>query len=223
MQDTSGSFSDGGGNYPSNSACQFRIISSVPIVLTFGSLSVERNYDFIRVYDGESDQSPLLSAVTGTVAEPIRSSGSLFVVFTSDSSVQSSGFVASYTPLASFLASPRKSFGSLQDTHRPAAVRTEAEAPMWSVVATVAVVALAVVSMVLFAALRAYKNREGKKNASGIRTVIGHSRPAQTAQFVASFQRPDWLSEGGIARSEGETDLQRDPYKRYNKGSMVWT
>ena len=50
-------------------------------------------------------------------------------------------------------------------------------------------VALAVVSMVLFAALRAYKNREGKKNARAIRTVIGHSRPPQTAQFVASFQR----------------------------------
>ena len=44
--------------------------------------------------------------------------GSLFVVFTSDSSVQSSGFVASYMPLASFLASSRLRDSS-QDTRQP--------------------------------------------------------------------------------------------------------
>ena len=98
----------------------------------------------------------------------------------------------------------------------------EAEPPVWSIVATVAVVlhcvrvhwhlhscshihlyscntedctqvALAVISMVLFAMLQAYKNREVKQKASGIRTAIRHSRTtpsqARTAQFVASFQR----------------------------------
>jgi len=214
MEDTSGSFSDGDGNYLANSACQFRIISSAPIVLDFDSLNLEQNYDFIKVYDGTTDQSPMVAAVTGTAAQPITSSGSLFIVFTSDGSVQNSGFVATYTPI---------------NRRRPAVPLIEVETSTWPIATTVAVVALALISIALFATFRAYKIREKKKRkaSGGIQTTISHpgatSSRARLAQFVASFQSSD--SVAGAEVTSTEADLQQDPYDeaRRKGGSVVWT
>lgn len=150
MQETRGSFSDGDGNYLANSACQFQIVSSVPIVLTFDSLDLEQNYDFIRVYDGESEQSPVLATVTGTAAQPITSSGSLFIVFTSDGSVEYSGFVASYIPLT---------------RRRPAMALAEQKPeqdPIWQrtpIVAVAVVVGLIVIATAVFHVVRLYQSK----------------------------------------------------------------
>jgi len=205
MQDTSGRFSDGTGNYPANLVCQFRIISSAPIVLTFDSLSVEQNYDFVRVYDGMSDQSPMLAALTGSVAQPITSSGSLFIVFTSDGSVQSSGFVASYAPLT---------------RRRPAVLHTEqdqGDAPVWqrTPIVAAAAVAFIVIAMAVFLVVRSYQSKN-------VKSISSHNipLPMKTSKHA---KRSDLMARAEVTSSE--VTLEQDPYNVPGRkgGSVLWT
>lgn len=70
------------------------------VTLTFDEFSTESNYDFVRLYDGCNATSASLGSLTG----PLLSSRSfttsqrcMYVTFTSDGSVTSTGFYAAYT------------------------------------------------------------------------------------------------------------------------------
>ena len=99
----SGTFGDGSGavNYGANSDCSWLIQPSgaTSITLNFSVLQVEPGYDYVRVYDGDSDAAPLLGQFTGTsLPSAVTSSGgSMYVRFTSDNTVQYDGWGASYT------------------------------------------------------------------------------------------------------------------------------
>ncbi|MCS6904199.1 MAG: CUB domain-containing protein [Bacteroidia bacterium] len=101
-----GNFSDGNtsGEYGNNLSCSWLIEPSnaAAIELRFERFSTERCCDFVTVYDGNSDEAPILKRLSGTGdSEPIRSSaGSMFVTFTTDGSISSSGWQASYQTLS---------------------------------------------------------------------------------------------------------------------------
>ena len=59
-------------------------------------LQTESNYDFLYIYDGSSDQSPLIDNLNGNLGSFSLSSpgNSLLAVFDSDGSVTRSGFLA---------------------------------------------------------------------------------------------------------------------------------
>jgi len=206
MEDGSGSFSDGDGDYSPNSVCQFKIISSSSIVLVFDSLSVEQNYDFVKVYDGDSDLSPMLAAVTGNEAQPITSTASIFITFTSDGSVQSSGFVASYR-----LASRRRPAVPF-DEQRPEQV------PIWRRKTTLAVsaVALFLILMAVFLIVWSYNY---KKTAS----LRNHPQSSSTKPPLRP-KRP--ASMAGTHSARSEVNLDQDPYDdpdNRKDGSALWT
>ena len=79
------------------------IRDSNEIVLTFSAFSLEVDYDYLYVYDGNSTAAPLMNpgGATGTdIPGPFVSSatdGSLTVKFYSDQGVIDSGFVATIT------------------------------------------------------------------------------------------------------------------------------
>lgn len=103
-----GTLTDGSGNYKNNAGCSWAITSATGryITLSFSALDLEDQYDYVRVYD-EFDGSTtnphgtglLLGSYTGRnlPASVTSTTGHMFVVLASDSSVVSSGFVASYT------------------------------------------------------------------------------------------------------------------------------
>jgi len=206
MQETSGIFSDGDGNYEANSVCQFKIVSSAPVVLTFDSLSLEQNYDFIKVYDGDSDRSPMLTAVTGTTAQPITSSGSLFLVFTSDGSVENSGFVASYAPLT---------------RRRPAMVLTGQEPDQdpirqsTPIVAAAVVVGFVVIAVVVFFVVRSHQSKN--KQSSSRFSISLPTKMTKDTQRRGSMP--------GAEVTNSELGLEQDPYNVPDrKGeSVLWT
>lgn len=97
--DTGGS----SGNYSDMETVVRTIIPNVPnnaIVLSFNAFSLELDYDYLYVYDGNSTAAPLLNVggSTGTdIPGPYTSSapdGSLTVQFYSDQAVADEGFVA---------------------------------------------------------------------------------------------------------------------------------
>lgn len=192
--------SDGDGNYPPNSNCQFRVTSGSPIELRFDSINLELNYDFVKVYDGSSDQAPLLIAATGTAASPVIStSETVFIVFSSDASVQGSGFVASYSSIT------RRMSGVV-----PKATETNMwQHPAMVTVLGVLVVAVASVGTILIA--QKYKSRrkfEGSQNSS---------------YDANRFSTATW-----IASRSTELDLDHSPYNedtsdgRSNGMRMGW-
>ena len=93
-----GSFSDGPGSYTDNRNCRWEIRTGAAVTLSFDSFNTESGYDWVKVYNGVTTSSQMLleasgSSMPGTVA----STGPMLVVFTSDSSVTSAGFVARYS------------------------------------------------------------------------------------------------------------------------------
>jgi hypothetical protein len=71
------------------------------IVLEFLSFDLEQNWDFLDIYDGSSISAPLIGHYSGSTLPPkITSSGpSLWLHFTTDTGVASTGFTATYTTL----------------------------------------------------------------------------------------------------------------------------
>lgn len=88
------------GAYTPNTACAWNIHAPGAIVLTVDAVSLEANFDSVRVYSSASlSPSTLLETVTG-VRSPVyitAPSGHLYVVFTADSSDQGAGFEMAYT------------------------------------------------------------------------------------------------------------------------------
>lgn len=89
------------GEYTSNHACQWLIApsSGSAVTLHFASFHLEEDYDFLKVYDGDSASASLLANLHGsTKPDPITAeSGKMFLSFTTDGSVNEDGFVASYS------------------------------------------------------------------------------------------------------------------------------
>lgn len=78
--------------------CSWNITSNKNIELIFFRFEVESGYDYVYVYNGGSPSSPLIGKYHGNILPGvIRSTyNKLHVVFTSDLSVEKSGFAASY-------------------------------------------------------------------------------------------------------------------------------
>ncbi len=89
-----------GGNYSNNENTTTTIMPNAGqvVVVDFTSFNIENGFDHLLVYDGPNASSPLLGNYTGTTLPPelIGSSacGCLTFVFTSDSSVSSTGWLA---------------------------------------------------------------------------------------------------------------------------------
>ena len=100
MTTASGTITDGSGSahYSPNSNCVWTITSIGSVVLSFLEFSLEARYDFLKVYAGSSAAGTPLASLTGSaVPSPVISpSGGMHIVFTSDSSVQTSGFLTLY-------------------------------------------------------------------------------------------------------------------------------
>jgi hypothetical protein len=70
------------------------------VTLTFSAFSTERGYDFVKVYAGNTTTSAtLLGSFSGasTPAAMMSPTGTMLVIFSSDSSAEDVGFVASYS------------------------------------------------------------------------------------------------------------------------------
>ena len=103
LSTNSGSFSDGSGsnNYMDDLDCSWLIEVDFGrnITLNFSSFNIEDSFDFVRVYDGNSINAPLLGEFSGTALPPAitPSNNQLLVRFTSDGFISSPGWEASYT------------------------------------------------------------------------------------------------------------------------------
>ncbi|MFY8034722.1 MAG: CUB domain-containing protein, partial [Flexibacteraceae bacterium] len=96
----SGTLTDGPGVYVSNATCSW-LINGVPnstFRFSFTALATERNYDFVRIYNGTNNTGTLIGEYSGTTLPAnIEFVGtSAFVTFTSDVSNEFEGFVLNY-------------------------------------------------------------------------------------------------------------------------------
>jgi hypothetical protein len=91
-------------DYANDINCQWLIspqteVDSVTYIkLTFERFETESNMDFVRIYDGENTDAPLLGEYSGsTLPAAISSTGNkMLVVFNSNESVTANGFMATY-------------------------------------------------------------------------------------------------------------------------------
>ncbi|KAF4084497.1 hypothetical protein AMELA_G00129310 [Ameiurus melas] len=85
--------------YPSNAHCTWNLTSFdwQTISLTFTFVDLESCCDFVRVYDGTTDQAPLLGQVPGNQGNSFNSSSrNMIVVFSSDYGWSQQGFRAEW-------------------------------------------------------------------------------------------------------------------------------
>lgn len=100
-----GTITDGSSsaNYGNNSTCKWVIApaGATQISLNFTTFNTEASYDFVRVYNGPDDTSPLLGTYSGnTLPSSISTTagvGAMCIKFTSDTSNTFSGWSANYT------------------------------------------------------------------------------------------------------------------------------
>jgi MSHA biogenesis protein MshQ len=103
-----------GGNYANNESCNFLIQpdGASTITLTFSAFRLENGFDFLTIYDGPTTASPILANslsgdnIPGSVTS---SGGSMLVRFTSDFSISSSGFIASWSSVGAVNSCPAES------------------------------------------------------------------------------------------------------------------
>lgn len=107
LTEPTGSFGDGSGanNYTDNAKCNWIIapLGAARVTLTLRDVDTEQHYDFIRVWQcNHVDCSGLLSllaSLDGKYSSPIivtSTTGYMLVQFTTDGSITSSGFTASW-------------------------------------------------------------------------------------------------------------------------------
>lgn len=116
----SGTVLDNGGlsNYSTNSNSTLVIapIGASQVKLTFTAFSFESNYDFLKIYDGASIQSPLIGSFSGNALPNggviLSTSNALTLVQTSDQAINDEGFIANFecilpsaAPVADFVVS----------------------------------------------------------------------------------------------------------------------
>jgi len=99
-----GTFYDSGGglgNYGDNLNLTYTICpnNGTSSTVNFTSFNIENNYDFLTIYDGANISAPVIGVYTGGVgpglvtATPSNASGCLTFVFTSDTGVNSTGWI----------------------------------------------------------------------------------------------------------------------------------
>lgn len=99
---TTGTVTDGSGSndYANNLDCKWLIkpTNVGSVTLTFTAFNTESNYDFVKIYNGETTSSPLLGTYSGTTlpAQLTASSGKMLIHFTSDNSTVRAGWSANY-------------------------------------------------------------------------------------------------------------------------------
>ena len=91
-------FSNRDGAYAHDVNCSWSIFSSTNVELVFFRFDTEENHDYIYVYDGGSMMSSLIGKYHGNSLPAVitSSSNQLYVTFSSDTKVSSTGFAASY-------------------------------------------------------------------------------------------------------------------------------
>ncbi|KAL0207259.1 hypothetical protein P9112_011887 [Eukaryota sp. TZLM1-RC] len=93
---------EGLGTYLSNMNCGWIISPNVPqdyrIVIEFSKLDTEEGFDFVAIYDGNSRDSPRIALLSGQGVSPpiVSSSNTVFIEFSSDGSLERSGFELYY-------------------------------------------------------------------------------------------------------------------------------
>ncbi len=122
---TNGTLYDSGGPsgvYLDGENCSFLISPACAdtIVLTINSFQTESTYDYLKIYDGTSNLSPLLfSASGGTTIQKVKApSGKMFIQFISDGSITYSGFDLSWSTIFNSFGSPTAQF-SIDDITPP--------------------------------------------------------------------------------------------------------
>ena len=89
------------GNYPDDQRQLWLIQppTALTITLDFTSFSLENNWDYLYIYDGDSLDDPLIGTYTGTNSPGtiISTGNSLMLEFRSDCSTTAPGWVANYT------------------------------------------------------------------------------------------------------------------------------
>lgn len=100
---SSGNFYDTGGasaNYADDER-KFWLIkptNAAQVTISFSSFSLETNYDFMYIYDGESEFAPLIGRYNTQSPGTITSSGAaLFIEFRSDCATTATGWAATYS------------------------------------------------------------------------------------------------------------------------------
>lgn len=102
----SGTVTDGSGSndYANNLDCKWLIkpTGAGTVTLTFSAFNTETNYDFVKVYDGETTSATLLGSFSGTAMpqQLTATSGKMLIHFTSDGSTVKAGWSANYTSAA---------------------------------------------------------------------------------------------------------------------------
>jgi N-acetyl-anhydromuramyl-L-alanine amidase AmpD len=90
-----------GGNYGSDERIFYRIAptGATSVTLNFSSLSLETNYDYLYIHDGDSHNDPLLAVLNGTTLPPAitANSGKMLMEFRTDCATVASGWVANYS------------------------------------------------------------------------------------------------------------------------------
>jgi Zn-dependent metalloprotease len=90
-------------NYNDNENCNFLVQPPTikPIRITLNSFDTEQNYDFLKIYDGPDQNSPLLISISGILNTTsfIANSGNVFFEWSSDIYITSSGFDISWDTL----------------------------------------------------------------------------------------------------------------------------
>lgn len=97
---TDGSYDRG---YPGNSLCKWQISVKnaspfAPITVDFSLMTIEMNYDFVNIYDGPSDESPLLASFSGEHSGvTITTSGPhMYIKLITDTQITADGFFGHY-------------------------------------------------------------------------------------------------------------------------------
>ncbi len=99
---TTGTVTDGSGSndYANNLDCKWLIkpTNAGSVTLTFTAFNTESNYDFVKVYNGETTSAPLLGSFSGTnlPQQLTATSGKMLIHFTSDGSSVKAGWSANY-------------------------------------------------------------------------------------------------------------------------------
>jgi len=113
VSSTTGSFTDTGGssaNY-ANDERYFTLIQpagATSITLNFNSFNTEANWDYLYIYDGATNSSPLIGTYTGTNSPGtiVSSGGSLLVEFRSDCATVAAGWQANWTSVIPTVTPP---------------------------------------------------------------------------------------------------------------------
>ncbi len=95
-------------NYSDNEACTFLVNPPVskPIRVNITSFISESNFDFLKIYDGQDENAPLIVSLTGTIypTDFILNSGKVFFKWNSDGGVNSPGYDITWDTLISLHA-----------------------------------------------------------------------------------------------------------------------